>query len=107
ERDDMAALYGRIAIGILVVQDIAAVIFLAASEGKLPSIWALALLLLIPARPLLHRFLEAAGHGELLVLGGLATALGGAALFGVVDMKPDLGALVAGVLLGGHEKTKE
>ena len=107
ERDDMAALYGRTSIGVLVVQDLAAVIFLAASSGKLPSPWALGLLLLLPMRPLFHRFIAFCGHGELLVLGGLATALGGAALFQAVDMKPDLGALVAGVLLGGHEKTKE
>ncbi len=33
----MAALYGRTSIGVLVVQDLAAVIFLAASGGKLPS----------------------------------------------------------------------
>jgi glutathione-regulated potassium-efflux system ancillary protein KefC len=107
ERDDMAALYGRVAIGILVVQDLAAVVFLAVSDGKVPSIWALGLLLLIPLRPVFHRMMASTGHGELLVLGGLATALGGAALFSLVHMKPDLGALVAGVLLGGHEKTKE
>lgn len=106
-RDDMAALYGRVAIGILVVQDLAAVVFLAASAGQAPSVWALGLLLLLPARRLLHRLLDYAGHGELLALGGLAAALGGAALFAAVDMKADLGALVAGVLLGAHAKTKE
>ena len=37
----MSALYGKIAIGILVMQDIFAVIFLAVSEGKYPSIYAL------------------------------------------------------------------
>ena len=107
ERDDMAALYGQVAIGILVVQDLAAVIFLAISEGKVPSVWALGLLLLLPMRGLFHRFMALCGHGEMLVLGGLATALGGAALFGAVDMKPDLGALVAGVLLSGQPKTNE
>ena len=107
ERDDLTTLYGRIAIGILVVQDLAAVVFLAASTGKLPSPWALALLALLPLRPLFHRFLAFCGHGELLVLGGLATALGGAALFDHVDLKADLGALAAGVLLGGHAKSKE
>lgn len=107
ERDDLGAIYGRIAIGILVVQDLAAVVFLAASSGKLPSVWALALVLLLPARRLLHRALAALGHGELLVLAGLAATLGGAALFELVGMKGDLGALTAGVLLGGHEKSNE
>lgn len=106
-RDDMGALYARVAIGILVVQDLAAVLFLAGSSGKLPSPWALALLGLVPLRPLLHRLLALCGHGELLVLAGVAAALGGAALFDVVQMKADLGALVAGILLGASPKAKE
>jgi glutathione-regulated potassium-efflux system ancillary protein KefC len=107
ERDDMGSTYGRIAIGILVVQDLAAVIFLAASSGKIPSIWALGLFALIPLRPLIHRALTMVGHGELLVLAGLAATLGGSGLFELVGMKGDLGALTAGVLLGGHPKTNE
>ena len=41
DKGDMSALYGKVAIGILVMQDIFAVIFLAVSEGKYPSLWAL------------------------------------------------------------------
>ncbi len=107
ERDDMGAIYGRIAVGILVVQDLAAVLFLAASSGKVPSVWALGLLLLFPAHPLLRWLLGLVGHGELLVLAGLTATLGGAALFEVVGMKGDLGALTAGVLLGGTAKGDE
>lgn len=58
ERDDVAAVYGRVAIGVLVVQDLVAVVFLAASEGKLPSPWAVGLLGLLFARPILHRVLR-------------------------------------------------
>ena len=107
ERDDSAALYGRVAIGILVVQDLVAVGFLAATAEALPSPWAFALIGLIPLRPLLHRLLSACGHGELLVLGGLAATLGGAGLFYALGLKGDLGALVAGILLGGHPKAQE
>lgn len=107
ERDDLGALYGLVAIGILVMQDLAAVVFLAASSGMLPSPWAVALLVFIPLRRWFHRLLDELGHGELLVLGGVAATLGGAALFEAVDMKGDLGALAAGVLLGGHPKTGE
>ena len=57
EKGEMKSLHGRIAIGILVMQDLAAVIFLAASTGKIPSLWALLLFLLIPLRPLFHHFL--------------------------------------------------
>jgi len=107
ERDDMGALYGRIAIGILVVEDLAAVIFLAISYGKVPSLWALGLPLLLLARPLLLRALAMVGHGELLVLAGLAATLGGSGLFELVGIKGDLGALMAGILLGGTAKSSE
>lgn len=107
DREETAALYASIAIGILVMQDVVAVVFLAASTGKVPSPWALGLLLLWPARRLVHRVLDQTGHGELLVLAGLTAALGGYALFDVVKVKGDLGALVLGVVLSGHRKTDE
>ncbi len=107
ERDDSGALYGRVAIGILVVQDLVAVAFLAATAESLPSPWAFTLVALIPLRPLLFRLLSALGHGELMVLGGLAAALGGAGLFSALGLKGDLGALSAGVLLGAHPKAQE
>ena len=99
--------HGNIAIGVLIVQDIAAVVFLAASTGKLPSWWALGLLALIPARHLLQKVLARSGHGELLILLGIGLALGGADLFELVGMKGDLGALVLGMLLAGHPKANE
>ncbi|MDH3420862.1 MAG: cation:proton antiporter, partial [Gammaproteobacteria bacterium] len=50
ERGEMTSLHGRIAVGILLMQDIAAVAFLAISTGTLPSVWALSLFLLIPLK---------------------------------------------------------
>lgn len=107
EKGEMNAFHGRVAIGILITQDIAAVLFLAASAGKWPSAWALLLLLLIPLRPLLHYLLKRVGHGELLVLYGFVLALGGAEIFELVGMKGDLGALVLGVLIASHAKAEE
>lgn len=107
DKGKMKSLHGRIAIGILVMQDLAAVIFLAISAGKLPSIWALLLFLLIPLRPLLHHLLQKTGHGELLILYGLVLALGGAELFELAGIKDDLGALVMGVLISTHPKSTE
>jgi predicted Kef-type K+ transport protein len=107
EKGEMGSIYGTIAIGILIMQDLAAVLFLAASAGKIPSPWALLLLLLIPARPLLLKVLERAGHGELLVLFGLTLGLGGAELFDLVSVKGDLGALILGVLVASHPKAGE
>ena len=99
--------HGHISIGLLVVQDIAAVIFLAISAGKIPSIWAAGLILLLPMRYLLHKLLDYTGHGELLVLYGIVFALGGADIFELAGMKADVGALVFGMLLANHPKSNE
>ena len=107
DKGETGSLHGRIAIGILIMQDVIAVIFLAASTGKIPSPWALGLLLLIPLRRLLMVLMERSGHGELLILYGLLLALGGAFLFDLVGMKADLGALILGMLLAGHPKAGE
>lgn len=107
DKAEMKSLHGRIAIGILVIQDIAAVIFLAVSTGKLPSLWALLLFLLIPLKPLFHYMLQKTGHGELLILYGLVLALGGAELFEIGGLKDDLGALIMGVLIATHPKSSE
>ena len=109
ERGEMSALHGRITIGILIMQDIFAVLFLTFSTGKIPSPWAIALVggLLI-ARPLLFAILNRVGHRELLLLFSVFLALGlGAGGFDVVGLKPDLGALVVGVLVAGHPKAEE
>ena len=107
DRGQTTALHGRIAIGILIVQDLAAVVFLAISAGKLPTYWALLVLLVFPIRPLLTLLLQRVGHGELMVLYGFLLALGGAQLFELVGLKGDLGALVLGVLIANHAKADE
>jgi glutathione-regulated potassium-efflux system ancillary protein KefC len=107
DKGEMASRHGRIAIGILIVQDIAAVVFLAFSAGKIPSPWALILLGLIPLRPLLMWLMTRAGHGELLILFGLVLALIGAQGFELVQVKGDLGALILGVMMAGHPKASE
>jgi predicted Kef-type K+ transport protein len=110
DKGDMSALYGKIAIGILVMQDIFAVIFLAVSEGKYPSIWAFLVLALPPppVKKLIYKLIDHAGHGELLVVSGLFFALGvGYEFFYAVQLKGDLGALILGVLISNHPKAKE
>ncbi len=108
EKGDMTVLYGKIAIGILVMQDIFAVVFLAVSEGKYPTLWAFLVLLLPFVRPALFKLLDAAGHGELLILSGLFFALAmGYEAFTLVGLKGDLGALVMGVMVASHPKASE
>lgn len=107
DKGEMESLHGRIAIGILIIQDIFAVIFLAASAGKIPSVWALTLLLLIPLRPVLGWLFDWVGRGELLILYGLLLAIGGAEVFELVGIKGDLGALILGVMIATHSKAEE
>lgn len=108
EKGDLTAFYGRLAIGILVMQDVFAVLFLSVSAGKLPEIWALGVFALPLLRPVLFRLLDLAGRGELFVLCGLFIALGvGAEGFALVGLKPDLGALVVGVLIATHPRASE
>jgi len=107
EKGEIGSLYGTLAIGILIMQDLAAVVFLAVSAGKVPTVWAVFLVLLIPLRPAIYWLLERAGHGELLLLFGLMVGIGGAELFDLVHVKGDLGALLLGVLLAPHTKSGE
>ena len=99
--------HGRIAIGVLVVQDIAAVVFIAVSMGKLPTPFALGLFALIPLRFVMYKVLDKVGHGELLILLSITLALVGADLFEVVGIKADVGALVFGMLFANHPKANE
>jgi predicted Kef-type K+ transport protein len=99
--------HGRVAVGILVVQDIFAVLFLAFSTGELPSTWALSLILLWPLRLLLARLLNDLGHDELLVLYGFILSMGGSQLFEWVGLKGDLGALLIGMLLANHPRAND
>lgn len=99
--------HGRISVGILIVQDLFAVIFMTISVGNAPSPWALALVGLVIIKPLVGWLLDRSGHGELLVLLGLLLPLAGAGLFSIVGLKPDLGVLVMGILLSTHPKAGE
>ena len=105
----MASLHGRVSIGVLIVQDIIAVLFLTASAGKVPSAWALAVLpALFAIRPILYRMLNYCGHGELLILFGFFLALVvGAFGFELVGLKPNLGAIIIGMMIANHSKASE
>lgn len=107
EKAELDSRHGNQAIGVLIVQDIFAIVFLTVSLGKMPSPWALGLLALPLVRPVLRAVMMRVGHGELLLLMGLVMVYGATSLFSELSMKPDLGALVAGLLLGSHPKSSE
>lgn len=108
ERDDTGSLYGRIAIGVLVVQDIAAVLYMTLTSGEVPSPWALALVLLWPASKVLGWVLNRIDHREMRTIFGISMALlPGYLLFDLVGIDGDLGALIMGALLASHPAAKE
>ena len=108
EKKEMGSRHGATAIGILIMQDIVAVVFLAASAGKVPSPWAIVLVLsLFVIRPWVKKFLDRCGHGELLMLFGILMTAAGYSGFELVGLKGDLGALVFGMLLAPHPKARE
>ncbi|MEM6552594.1 MAG: cation:proton antiporter family protein [Planctomycetota bacterium] len=107
EKAEMKSRHGNEAIGVLIVQDIFAIVFMTVSVGEMPSPWALCLLALPVARPMLSLLMDRVGHGELMVLTGLMLVYAFTLLFEQVQLKPDLGALIAGLLVGAHPKASE
>lgn len=109
EKIELRAFHGRLAIGILIIQDLAALALMALAGAGAPSPWALPLVLGLPLmRPLMMKLLDWSGHDELLVLYGLALALvvGGQG-FEHLGLGPELGALLLGALLAGHPRAVE
>lgn len=93
---------GAIAIGVLVLQDIIAVVVLVVSSGRMPEPWALALPLLLLLRPLVTRMPDRMFRTELLVLTGVGIAVVSYSFFELAGVSGSLGSLIAGIILSGH-----
>ena len=104
---ELGAFHGRTAIGILVVQDLIALAVLALGAGQVPSPWALGLLALPLARPLLHRALDKAEDELVVLLGMLLALVAGGAGFEALGLSGEIGALVMGMLMSSHPQAKE
>src|SRR5690554_5281105 len=105
---ELRAFHGRVSIGILIMQDLIALLVMSLAAGQTPSEWALIVFGLPLLRPLLYKLLDASGHDELLVLLGLLLALviGGLG-FQSVGLSSELGALVFGAILANHPRSQE
>ena len=105
---ELRAFHGRVAIGILVVQDLIALFVMSIASGQTPSMWALVVFGIPLLRPLIYRLVDYSGHEELLVLLGLLLALvvGGYG-FEQVGLSSELGALAFGALLANHPRSSE
>ncbi len=107
DRGEMRARHAQVAIGILIIQDIVAVLFVTLATDKTPEWWALILLGLPLTIPILHKILQRSGHGELLPLAGFFFAFTFGHLFELLGLEAHLGALIIGILLSGHGKSTE
>ena len=107
EKGEMQSLMGKTSIAILIIQDILAVIFITASKGDFPSVYALLLLGFPLLRKPLLWLMNRSGHGEMMVLFGFLLALSIAEIFTLVGLKPDLGALAAGLIVANSSKSEE
>lgn len=105
---ELRAFHGRVSIGILIMQDLIALLVMSLAAGQTPSEWALIVFGLPLLRPLLFKLLDASGHDELLVLLGMlfALVLGGLG-FEAVGLSSELGALVFGAILANHPQSQE
>jgi glutathione-regulated potassium-efflux system ancillary protein KefC len=107
ETGQSQSFFGRTAIGILIIQDVFAILFMTISAGKLPNAWALLLLGFPIYRRLILWLMTKAGHAELLVLLGMLLAIASADVFTWMGLKPDIAPLIIGVIIGQHPKAKE
>lgn len=103
-RNEMGAYYGRIAIGILIIQDLIAIGIIAYSGGGVPSPWALVLLGLPLFRPAFSWLLNLIKRDELILLMALSLAMGGDVLFEFFNLSGELGALVIGMIFANDER---
>lgn len=106
-RNELGSYYGRVAIGILIVQDIVAIGLIAYAGGGVPSPYAVVLFGLVALRPVLSWVLDNLNRDELILLMALTLAMGGDALFEWFNLSGELGALVMGMLFANDEKGDE
>lgn len=107
DKGELDSYHGRLAIGILVMEDIILIGILAFAGLKAPSIWALGLLLLPLLKPVVTRITQSIKSEELILLFGILMAIGGSVLFEYVGVGGELGAFCFGVLLAGEQKADE
>lgn len=107
-KHELRAFHGRVAIGILIMQDLVAVAALSAGGDNNLSPWAILVLGFFLIRPLIHKLLDLSGHGELVVLYGLMLALViGGASFEHLGLSSELGALLLGIILADHKRATD
>lgn len=107
DNGELSSFHGRDVLSILILQDLIAIALLAFTDGHQPTPWALELLVIPFMRPIAYRLLEASRNEELRLLLGVTMALAGGVFAEHLDISADIGALLTGIMLGGHSKTED
>lgn len=107
DNGELSSLHGRDVLSILILQDLIAIALLAFTDGHQPTPWALELLVIPLLRPIAHRLLEASHNNELRLMLGVTMALAGGVFAEHLGVSADIGALLTGIMLGGHSKSQE
>ncbi len=107
DNGEIQTFQGRTVMGILILQDLVALGLLVLAGGEVPSPWALLLLAFPLFAPLARRFFEWTQNDELRLLLGLLMALAGGEIAERLGISKDLGAVLMGVLIGGHPDSKD
>ncbi len=106
-RQEMGAYYGRIAIGILLLQDVVALLLILLISDEIPSPWALALPLILLLRPTLYRLAKHIQDDTQMLVFAALMALGGGAVFELTGLHAELGALLMGAFFADHHRADE
>ncbi|MCQ8102658.1 cation:proton antiporter [Methylomonas sp. SURF-2] len=107
DNGELSSFHGRDVLSILILQDMIAIALLAFTDGHQPTPWALELLAIPFLRPIAYRLLEASRNAELRLLLGVTMALAGGVFADYLGISADIGALLTGIMLGGHSKTED
>jgi CPA2 family monovalent cation:H+ antiporter-2 len=124
DRDELGLEHGKIAVGILISQDIAIVPLMIGlsfmAPGKVLSLQAaaeeLALVALLAVAlfggfrilmPRIVRLITSLHAGEVLVLGALVLCFGAAYLTSMIGLSPALGAFVAGMVIASTDESHQ
>ncbi|ETW99968.1 MAG: potassium transporter KefC [Candidatus Entotheonella factor] len=107
EKRELGAFHGRVAMGVLILQDLFAVGLMVIAGAGSVSPWAVALIVIVFSQPLLQRVFTLSGRNELLLLLGVVLTLAGGKLFESLGLSGELGAIVIGALLANHPRSPE
>lgn len=117
EKHELETLAGRVTLGVLVLQDLAAILFLAVQPNlKNPSFWFIALALgkvaalmtfgFVISRYVLPPIFKAVARlPELVLVGALAWCFALAGLANLFELSREMGALIAGVAISTYPYT--